>query len=205
MATLEIYDRYDQRGMPVALTGEQFRIGRGPENDLVIEGDDTVSNDHLLLRSIAKRWDVRDLGAKNPTKLNGKRLTQETILNDGDQLIIGRTRLVFLSPERGRHKTTEVIDAPPSITRREHDVLVELCLPRLDGSAFTPPASAKRISERLYVTRAAVANHLGQLYRKFNIPPGEYRSVELANAAMDRGSVTMDDLREAAKRDEQGD
>ena len=207
MATLEVYDEFDRRGMPVTLTGEQFTVGRGPDNVLVIKEDRAVSNSHLVLRPIGNGWDVRDMGSSNGTMLNGDRLTQEVILRDGDELTIGHTRLKYLNPAQGHRTTTVTIDAPPDITPREHDVLVQLCLPRLDGNPFTPPASPRTIAEKLYVGRAAVAMHVSALYRKFDIPEAEsrVRLAELANLAMYRRAVTMDDLREAKNREAQGD
>jgi hypothetical protein len=53
--------------------------------------------------------------------------------------------------------------------------------------------------------RAAVSNHLVALYQKFAIEEGRDRRAELANAAIYRRAVTMEQLREAKKkRDEEG-
>ena len=207
MATLEIYDEFDRRGMPVTLTGPEVTIGRGSDNVVVIEEDDTVSRYHLLLRPVGNSWDVRDLGSANGTLFNGERLTHEVILRHGDELRIGNTRMQYLNPNSGRDPatTTRTIDEPPRITPKEHEVLVYLCLPLLDGSHFTPPASAVEIAEALHTGRAAVSNHLVALYQKFGIPEGAERRAELANAAMYRRAVRLEQLREAKKkRDEEG-
>lgn len=205
MATLEVYDEFDRRGMPVTLDGDLVTIGRRKDNVLVIEDDDTVSNSHLVLKSVGQGWDVRDLGTTNGTMLNGERLTHEVVLRHGDELLIGHTRLKYLNPQEGHDKTTKTIDTPPHVTPREHEVLVQLCLPRLDGSPFTPPAPVATIAKKLYVGRAAVANHIASLYRKFGVPDGDNRLAELANQAMYRRAVTMEQLREAKQRDEPGD
>jgi pSer/pThr/pTyr-binding forkhead associated (FHA) protein len=210
VATLDIYDEFDRRGMPVNLTGSEVTIGRGADNVVVVEEDDTVSRYHLILKPVGNSWDVRDVGARNGTLLNGERLTHEVILRDGDELRIGNTRLKYLNPESGRDPatTTRTIDEPPHLTPREHEVLVHLCLPRLDGTPFTPPATAHEIAKDLFVGRPAVSNHLVELYRKFDIPEKPDRRADLANAAMYRRAVTMEQLREAKKkknkRDEEG-
>lgn len=207
MATLEIYDEFDRRGMPVTLTAPEVTIGRGSDNVVVIEEDDTVSRHHLVLKAVGNSWDVRDVGSANGTLLNGERLTHEVILRNGDELRIGNTRLKYLSPLSGKDPatTTRTIDEPPRITPTEHKVLVYLCLPRLDGSPFTPPATAVEIADAVSTGRAAVSNHLVALYQKFDIPEGPDRRAELANAAMYRRAVTMEQLREAKKkRDEEG-
>ena len=83
----------------------------------------------------------------------------------------------------------------PALTKREHDVLVELCRPMLDGDAFTEPASARRIAEVLFVTDAAVKQHLLRLYDKFGIyEGGERRRVRLANEAVRSGAVAASDF-----------
>jgi hypothetical protein len=61
------------------------------------------------------------------------------------------------------------------------------------------------IAEAIHTGRAAVSNHLVALYQKFDIPEGPERRAELANAAMYRRAVTLEQLREAKKkRDEEG-
>jgi predicted component of type VI protein secretion system len=208
VATLEIYDEFDRRGMPVTLSGPELSIGRGSDNVVVIEEDDTVSRYHLVLKPVGNNWDVRDVGSANGTLLNGERLTHEVILRNGDELRIGNTRLKYLNPNAGREPatTTRTIDEAPHITPKEHEVLIYLCLPLLDGSHFTPPASAVEIAEAVGTGRAAVSNHLVALYQKFDIPEGADRRAELANAAMYRRAVTMEQLRDAKqKRDDEGD
>ena len=50
----------------------------------------------------------------------------------------------------------------------------------------------------LYVTEAAVKQHLQNLYDKFAIPTEGDRRVRLANEALRRGAVTLAQLRDSA-------
>jgi DNA-binding NarL/FixJ family response regulator len=50
----------------------------------------------------------------------------------------------------------------------------------------------------LYVTEAAVKQHLQNLYDKFAIPAEGDRRVRLANEALRRGVVTLAQLRDSA-------
>jgi hypothetical protein len=202
VATLEIYDEFDRRGMPVTLSGTEVTVGRAHDNVLVLEDDKSVSNSHLVLKAVGNSWDVRDVGSMNGTILNGYRLTHEVILRDGDELEIGHTRLRYLNPETGHGPTTEMLDSPPPLTEKQRETLVFLCLPRLDGNPFTPPASTQAIAECMYITRPGAAMHLAELYRKFAIPEGPDRRAALANAAMYRRAITMEDLREAKRQRE---
>ena len=205
MATLEVYDQFDRSRMPVMLSGDEFSIGRAPENDLAIEDDNTVSKFHAVLRRQRHRWTILDLGARNGTKLNGQRIVQEMMLRDHFEIGIGRARLLYLNQAEELSDTTEVIKPPPPITMTEHKVLVELCRPVLSGSRFIPPTPVNDIAKRLFVTRAAVANHISALYRKFDIDESPQRLVRLAEAALETGAVTLRDLRDDPEADEAGD
>jgi hypothetical protein len=86
---------------------------------------------------------------------------------------------------------------PPELTRREREVVIELCRPSIadTGLAFTEPATVREIAERLFVSEAAVKQHLLRLYDKFEIPDGvDQRRLRLANEALARGAVTRADL-----------
>jgi DNA-binding CsgD family transcriptional regulator len=123
-------------------------------------------------------------------------LLAERTLRDGDEVLIGRTRLIFRDPGRRSGPTTERLQPPPTLTAREHEVLVWLCRPLLLGNAFTAPASVREIAAGLVVTPAAVKQHLARLYAKFAIDDvdSEMRRARLANAALSRGAITLADL-----------
>jgi len=54
------------------------RVGRGPHNDLVIQGPDvaSVSLQHLEIRREGNSFRIRDLGSTNGTYLNGEQITE---------------------------------------------------------------------------------------------------------------------------------
>jgi DNA-binding NarL/FixJ family response regulator len=88
---------------------------------------------------------------------------------------------------------------PPEITRRERDVLIELCRPAASSELFVEPASVRDIAASLRVSEAAVKQHLLNLYDKFAIEDcSERRRVALAREALRRDVVTVGDLRSAA-------
>jgi ATP/maltotriose-dependent transcriptional regulator MalT len=88
-------------------------------------------------------------------------------------------------------------ELPPRLTRREVDVLIVLCRPLVSDDPFPEPASVKRMASELFVTEAAVKQHLQNLYDKFAIPSEGDRRVRLANEALRRGAVTIAQLRDA--------
>src|SRR5450432_2827604 len=54
------------------------RVGRGPQNDLVIQGLDvaSVSLQHLEIDREGNSFRIRDLGSTNGTFVNGERITE---------------------------------------------------------------------------------------------------------------------------------
>jgi hypothetical protein len=178
----------------VGLSGDQFTIGADPSNDLTIDDDTAVSRLHALLARFPAGWCVRDLGSRNGTFVNGDRVVGDHALHAGDEVRVGRVRLILRGDEHAAGVTEGLADAP-TLTPRERDVLVELCRPLLGGDAFTDPASVSEIARTLVVTDAAVKQHLLHLYDKFGIEETDRRRVRLANAALQTGAVSLGDLR----------
>lgn len=79
----------------VVIRGRTLTIGRGRGNDLVLDGDGTVSRRHAEVVDRDGTWVAVDLGSSNGTLLNGDRVSGEQALRDGDELVIGSARLVF--------------------------------------------------------------------------------------------------------------
>jgi DNA-binding winged helix-turn-helix (wHTH) protein len=69
-------------------------IGRDPAVVVVLEGL-RVSRHHARLVVKSDMAVVEDLGSKNGTALNGKRLSAPTLLSDGDMIEIGDVALTF--------------------------------------------------------------------------------------------------------------
>jgi DNA-binding CsgD family transcriptional regulator len=170
-------------------------VGTLDSNDVVVDADG-VSRVHAVFERFGDTWCVRDLGSRNGTFVNGARIIAEQTLQRGDEVLLGRLRLVFHGPARGTE--TAAMATPPALTPREHDVLLALCRPLLTGDAFTVPASIRAIAAELVVSEAAVKHHLSRLYDKFDVgADAERKRVELANAAIARGAVKLGDLRPA--------
>ena len=177
------------------LDSERMTVGTLESNDVVVDADG-VSRVHAVLERFGDTWCVRDLGSRNGTFVNGGRIIGERALHPGDEVVLGRLRLLFHGPARGTQ--TAAIAEPPRVTQRERDVLLALCRPLLTGDAFTEPASIRAIAAELVVSEAAVKNHLSRLYVKFDVvAQNERKRVQLANAAVARGAVKLGDLRPA--------
>jgi hypothetical protein len=87
-------------GSLVLPTGERFTlaehpitIGRRPESNIVL-ADPNVSRNHAEIRPQGDRYVVVDLGSTNGSRINGVRVDTQ-VLNDGDELTFGNTRMRF--------------------------------------------------------------------------------------------------------------
>jgi hypothetical protein len=196
MSALEVWG---SRGCErvVTLSESSYTIGSDAESAQIVLDDPAVSQVHAILERIGSTWLVRDVGSRNGTRVMSDRVIGQRRLRHRDEILVGRTRLIFLDGASERRKPTDAIASPPgNITKKENEVLVELCRPLLMLNTFTPPATVREIAAKLFVGVQAVKAHLTHLYDKFDIAqePGVNRRVVLANEAMQRGAVTMADL-----------
>ena len=80
--------------------GERTTIGRSPDNDIFLD-DVTVSRRHVEFRRAQDgSFTVADVGSLNGTYVNRERIDQ-VALNNGDEVQIGKYRLVFYASQRG--------------------------------------------------------------------------------------------------------
>ncbi len=73
-------------------------IGRGEEADYRID-DPYVSRKQAKIYVFDDRYEIEDIGGKNPTLLNGKVVTKILPLHSGDEIQIGKTRILFVNPK----------------------------------------------------------------------------------------------------------
>jgi len=98
-----------------ALLGKRFvlddpvlRIGRGPDNDIVLEGD-SVSRRHTHLERRGDDWFAVDDRSTNGTYVNEDQIPGEMKLANGDRIKVGPTILKFLSGADAEAKYHEEI------------------------------------------------------------------------------------------------
>jgi pSer/pThr/pTyr-binding forkhead associated (FHA) protein len=181
----------------VQLDGDRLTVGRADGNDIVLADDGQVSRVHAVFERLAGAWSVRDVSSRNGTFVNGNRVSGEARVSPGDEVRIGRTRIVVRGDRS--HDVADVTEAqapPPQLTPREKDVLIALFRPMTGAEMFTEPASTRQIAQELWVSEAAVKQHLLRLYEKFGVGgEGERRRTRLANEALRRGAITLAEVR----------
>ena len=178
----------------VPLEGDELTIGHSAGNDLPLPFDRTVSRLHAVVRRVGSGWSIRDLSSRNGTFVNGERIVTERPLRSGDEIRLGSVRLSIRLEGAPGDDATIGAEAPPELTRREREVLVALCQPIMSGDVFREPATIRQIAEQLFITEAAVKQHISRLYDKFGIHEREGRRTRLANDAIRRGVVTAAEI-----------
>jgi pSer/pThr/pTyr-binding forkhead associated (FHA) protein len=92
-------------GSRYVLDQEETRIGRHPDTDIMLD-DVTVSRRHAILTSVEDKVVLTDQGSLNGTYVAGERV-DSTILAAGDEIQIGRFRLVFLTGDDAETDRTD--------------------------------------------------------------------------------------------------
>ncbi len=98
MTQLEIRSSDGER-QSLALEKDLYSLGRAPNNDLSFPDDIGLSRQHLVLERSHSGWNVRDLGSKNGTMLNGQVLHGSVGLHPGDLITCGQVTLSFAPPK----------------------------------------------------------------------------------------------------------
>jgi hypothetical protein len=105
LAWLESLDS-DQTRYPISKTA--VRIGRKPDNDIVMKND-TISAHHAEILKRGPEFIIADLGSSNQVFVGGKQV-HRTSLQDGDIIELGEVRLRFLQPQAADpdHRTLKI-------------------------------------------------------------------------------------------------
>jgi hypothetical protein len=103
---LLVVKRGPNAGSRFLLDNDTTTAGRHPESDIFLD-DVTVSRRHAEFYRRGAQFSVRDVGSLNGTYVNRERI-DEAGLSGGDEVQIGKFRLVFLTnPHAGPHQAAD--------------------------------------------------------------------------------------------------
>jgi two-component system, cell cycle response regulator len=85
-------------GKRFVLDSSVTRIGRGSENQIVLDGD-SVSRRHAHLEQRGPAWWAVDDGSTNGTFVNDEQISRELALTNGDRIKVGPTIFKYLAGE----------------------------------------------------------------------------------------------------------
>lgn len=192
-------DAGGQRIVFLETEAERVSVGRGEEMDLALD-DEQVSTLHAELERIGGQWTISDDGlSRNGTFLNGERISGRRRLRNDDELRFGETVVVFRDPgwvEAGG--TAAAPEGPPveRLTETQRRILIALCRPFKEGSAYATPATNKQIAEEVYLSVDAVKGHLRTLFDRFDLGdmPQNQKRAKLVELTLRSGLISIRDL-----------
>ncbi len=154
------------------LLGEAaFTIGRDPSSDLSLADDAKVSRTHAALEVRDDQWFVVDLGSRNGTWVNDRKVSEHPLRN-GDRLRFGGTTFIYgigVDPNVTEGEAP-ICDSGLGLSERERQVL------RLVAEGRTDRA----IGEELAISVSTVRSHLDRIRDK----TGLRRRSELTRLAL---------------------
>jgi adenylate cyclase len=78
--------------------GTSWKLGRGSQSGIVLE-DDLISRNHAMIQRMdTGEYFLIDMGSRNGSFVNERRVSTPLALRDGDRLSVGNVRLVFYNP-----------------------------------------------------------------------------------------------------------
>jgi len=93
-----VVTRGPNTGSEFALEQVITTVGRHPDSDIFLD-DVTVSRRHVEVERAPSGYVVRDVGSLNGTYLNHERIDGDQPMVNGDELQVGRFKLVFVAGE----------------------------------------------------------------------------------------------------------
>ncbi|HWO02562.1 MAG TPA: FHA domain-containing protein, partial [Blastocatellia bacterium] len=175
------------------------QLGKGPRNDIVI-ADPAVSSAHAIIGYENGNYSIRDLGSRNGTYVDGERITEPHVLQHGDVIGIGLSKLTFRSSAYDRTadflETTLVTDqVPPPLTEQSlaKAVVASGLAKQPDIDQLSGPEAKGRrlyraLSEGGLVTESALRDLMS---RTFHIPTLDLETSHVDGAVAARLSAEL--------------
>ncbi len=176
---------------------DRVAIGRGRDQDLVIDWDKQVSRSHALMEKLGGEWFVDDL-SRNGSYVNGDRVGKRQRLAHKDVMCFGATRVAFhdrASAAESESTARAADDVWAPMTAMQRKVLIALCRPLVDDSTALP-AGNRQIAEEVGLGVDAVKAHLRVVYERnglASLAQMEKRS-RLAHVLLENGTLQPHDF-----------
>jgi pSer/pThr/pTyr-binding forkhead associated (FHA) protein len=190
----------EQRIVVIDEGTSELWIGRGEAAGLRLDWDEEVSALHAQIEIVAGECTLLDDGlSRNGSFVGAERVHGRRRLRDGDVIRFGRTAVLFRRPGESAPEATVVateVPAAATISPGQRRVLLALCRPFKEGSAFATPPTNQAIADELHLSVDAVKTHLRALFEKLELEdlPQNRKRVALVERALQSGVVAPRDL-----------
>jgi pSer/pThr/pTyr-binding forkhead associated (FHA) protein len=184
-ATLHILSR-DGTVTEHDLTDAETRIGKGPQNDIIL-ADPSVSSTHAQIAFAGGVFTLSDLGSRNGTTVNDAPVTAPRKLQHGDLINMGHCTLTFRLKEAETTlsiaRTALLDNAPPP--------------PPAPPIPVTPPLTEESLAQALVASGLVAQAEVNRLRGTGSPGPNKPR---LARALIEENLVTEIGLRDLISR-----
>lgn len=190
----------EQRIVIVEAGATELWVGRGEAAGLRIDWDEEVSALHAQLEIVGDECTLLDDGlSRNGSFVGEERVHGRRRLRDGDTLRFGRTRVLYRRPGVSAPEATVVASevlATATVSPAQRRILLALCRPFKDGSAYATPPTNQAIAAELHLSVDAVKTHMRALFEKLGVEdlPQNRKRVALVEQALQSGIVAPRDL-----------
>ncbi len=116
----------DGKTVAVPLDRDRISLGRSSANELCYPDDAGLSRQHLALIRSGADWFVEDLGSKNGTLLNGKRVEKRAAFSPGDRISAGHLTIEFSDGVQASDHTVVFVDHGESVSSASTTVVASL-------------------------------------------------------------------------------
>jgi pSer/pThr/pTyr-binding forkhead associated (FHA) protein len=190
----------EQRIVVVEEGRDELWVGRGEAAGLRLDWDEEVSALHAQIEVVGDECTLLDDGlSRNGSFVSGERVHGRRRLRDGDTLRFGRTSVLYRRPAESAPEATAIaseVPAAATISPGQRRVLLALCRPFKDGTAFATPPTNQAIAEELHLSVDAVKTHMRALFEKLGVEdlPQNRKRVALAERALQLGAISRHEL-----------
>src|ERR1700691_1247862 len=116
----------DGKNVTVPLDRDRISLGRSSVNELCYPDDAGLSRQHLALTKTNDEWFVEDLGRKNGTLVNGKRIEKKIRFMHGDRISAGHLTIEFADTAAAAANTVVFVDHGESFSNTSTTVVANL-------------------------------------------------------------------------------
>ena len=108
-----------QAGTTFPLSEKLVIIGREPDVDIQLD-DEESSRRHAQVSWEVGQFIIADLGSTNGTFVNGSKIAAPQMLSPDDQIMVGKTTLVFQVTEAPVAPAADEVSVAPAASRRRY-------------------------------------------------------------------------------------
>src|ERR1700688_242641 len=116
----------DGKTITLPLDRDRIALGRSATNELCYPDDIGLSRQHLVLARKDGHWQGEDLGSKNGTLINGRRVEGTVPFRPGDRVAAGHLTIEFADEAKGASNTVVFVDNSESFSTTSTTVVANL-------------------------------------------------------------------------------